>query len=211
MNPQTESEKKILKDRIITQLYNSGIIQQKVDGICFRNHIHKDTRISEDIVQETFFHLSKKTSEEIISMYYDDGRKPDGCLKRLIGLSTVIAVHKGVSSNKSDPNYPKHSLAKYILFGSNFQQLSSLSPTEHTDDDDKHQGLVLRSHDDEEDGSAQLWAFVRERLTAGERDTLQYHLDLKKTQGRYPKAVKEKYIALLQRIEQIIVSNGIHT
>ncbi len=204
MIERTDQEKQKLKDKIITDLYNSNEIQRKCNGICARNFIHKDTFIAEDIVQETFLHLSKKSADFIIELYEDNP-------KRLIGLCVTIACLKGVVQNRG---YPKHSLAPWILFASNFQQLSHLNPTEtHSSDDtnqDKHQ-IVLSDSSTEPDNYAEMWELIRTELTEEEKVTLEYFLNLKKKAGRLKTHLKQQYNFLLQRIEEILQNHKIRT
>jgi hypothetical protein len=210
----TAAKKKILKDKIITELYNSNILTEKIHGILYRNHIHKDTLIYEDVLQETFFYLSKKSAGEIIDMYYYSraGKKNEngGCLKRLIGLGVCIAVLKGIT--KSGKNYPKHSIGQWILFGSNLNQLSYLSPTECSHEDEpSHNNTVLMDPSTETDNFKEMWSLIREQMTPAQEKELEYFLNLKKkTQGRYKNEIKDRRTALLKRIEEIIVQNKIN-
>ena len=193
-----EDEKHIYKNRIITQLYKSGEVQKKIEGICYRNFIKPETRINEDIVQETFFWLSKKTSDEIIEMYEDNP-------KRLLGLAVRIAVWKGVSKKKSSNN-PKHSLAQYLLFTSNYQQMDNINPTDNFEDGDVH-NIHLIDKDSEVDNEKLMWETIRENLTQDENEFLEYVLSHKRKGGHFKKE-KEQYSNLLKRIEEIIIDNN---
>jgi len=73
--------KEIYKNRIISSLFESGVLQNKVQGICFRKKINKDTRFSEDGVQEVFLQLCSRPADEIIEMFED---RPERLIGRLI-------------------------------------------------------------------------------------------------------------------------------
>jgi hypothetical protein len=193
------------KDQIITELFKSGKIHEKVSGICFRNGIKKDTKIEEDIVSETFFHLSKKKETDLQEMYEDN---PD----RIVGLAVRIAIRKGVLTHSQYPSYPKHSLAKFILFTSNLNQTSSLSPSETIEDDYgvlNDSQIILTDTSHEEDPEVELWKLIRGNLTEEENDFLDKLLNQKKGRGRYKMEILEKMIALKERIKQIVTENNI--
>lgn len=105
----------IYRDRILTALFNSGAVHEKVENVCFRSGVKKYSYIHEDLLQEVFYWLSRKPAKEVITMYEDNPA-------RLIGLSVRIAVLKGAA--KEGPNRinnPKHSLIGYILHTSNLR------------------------------------------------------------------------------------------
>jgi hypothetical protein len=193
------------KAHIITELFKSGKIHEKVSGICFRNGIKKDTQIEEDIVSETFFHLSKKKEADLQEMYEDN---PD----RIVGLAVRIAIRKGVLTHSQYPSYPKHSLAKFILFTSNLNQTASLSPSETTEDgygtlNDPH--IVLADTSYEEDPEVELWKLIRSNLTEEENAFLDQVLNQKKGRGRYKMEMLARMNALKNRIKQIVTENNI--
>lgn len=192
------------KNRILTEIYNTGILQQKIQGMAFRNRINKDSYIYQDAIQETFMWLCRKQPQEIIEMYEDDP-------KRIIGLGVKIAVLKCFSANKNDPDYPKHSLCRYILFASTFNTMQHISSTECSGEDDPNDyNKVLVDRGTEEDPDKELWALIRSELTAEQNEWLTYFINLKKTQGRYLKHVKEAYTDLLNAIEAIIITKKIN-
>lgn len=209
-----EQKKNRLKDKIITDFYNTGIMQKKVLYICFKNHIGKDTYIAEDVEQEMWMHLSKKSADEIIDMYTDSGNKPKGHWDRLVGLCTTIAIWKGVSTNPKNKEYPKHSLANFILYGSNLNlgQPTFISPTDSAEDHEGKPGqqpgqeieinILDKSSDENTDET--LWQMIRERLDDDNLESLDYFINLQKKQGRFKDEVKEKYIRLLDAIKTII-------
>ena len=48
-----------VRNNILTELYNSGELQEKVKGMCYRNKIAIDTKINEDVIQEAFLKSKK--------------------------------------------------------------------------------------------------------------------------------------------------------
>lgn len=200
------TEKKITKDTILTELFNSGQIHRKVSGICFRFHIHKDTQIEEDIVQETFLHLSKKSEEYLMEMYLDNPN-------RLEALAVTIAIRKGVMADGRANGYPKHSLAQFILYTSNLNQTTSVSPSEYIEDDYEapNHTTILTADEEEENPEYELWEQIRSHLTTSENEFLNKYLYQKKGRGRYQKEVLNKINQLKERIKQIIIDNNIKT
>lgn len=196
----TSENKQIYKDRIITALYNSGVVHDKVKGICYRNFINTDTYIHEDILQETFYWLSKKPPDELIEMYEDNP-------KRLIGLSVRIAVLKGVASNSRDKDYPKHSLAKYILHASNLQQRENLSPTDDYNEEDGFSQFIF-DPDSLPNNFQEMWDTIKSELSAEERQFLDEYLNTEKRQGRHGKEIREQYKLLFNSIANACEKHG---
>jgi hypothetical protein len=193
------------KDQIITELFNSGKIHEKVNSICFRNGIKRDTKIEEDIVSETFYHLSRKDEAFLQELYQDN---PD----RIVGLAVRIAIRKGVLTHSQYPSYPKHSLAKFILFTSNLNQHHSISTTDTEDDEGAYNEFttILVDESYKEDPEVELWKLIRENLTEDENIFLEFLLNQKKGRGRYKFKTLEKINALKERIKMIIYENNIN-
>lgn len=197
------SEKERMKNKAITELYNSGEIQSKVDGMCFRNGIKKDTFIAEDVVQETFMHLSRKSADEILEMYFDNP-------KRLVGLCVTIAKWKGFAKHPAHQDYPKHSLANFILFASNLNHFGFLSTTDAGNETDEDYELNLVDEESTESSDDKMWEVLKENLDEEDLDSLNYFLTIKKKQGRFKKEVKDKYIRLVNSIKRIVNEQGLN-
>lgn len=195
---RTEAEKKQLKDRIITELYNSGAVQKKCAGFLFRNSIKQDTQIGEDSVQETFYWLSRYPTDKLIEAYEDNPN-------RVLALCVTILRFKCFS--RATSGYPRHSLAWWILNFSNLNSLSYYDSTEEGEESkDNNRHFVLA---DQPDAANELWETVRGELTATENQDLDMFLNLEKKRGQLKKDMKERYNNLLKRIEDIITENGL--
>jgi len=195
LSVKPHADSAIYKDRIISALYLHPAIDNHIKGICYRNFIKPETRIWEDVKGETFYHLCRKSPEDIISMYEDNPA-------RLLGLIIRIAILKGVASNSNNPDYPKHSIAKYILFASNLSKHEYLSPIGEKDVGDFVQTVL---HPDTlPDNFKEMWDTILSELTPEENTFLEEHFNMKRRQGSITKAYKAKYNSLLDRVEDII-------
>lgn len=204
----TKKKKIELKNKILTDLYNSGDVHKQVNIICFKNNIKPDTLIAEDIVQLTFTHLSNYDMDKMIEAYMDNP-------KRILALACRIAINKGVASNPLRPNYYRHSLGKMILFGSNFQQLASISETEHLDQSDSR-NYILADPDtdiDEEyiDEQERLWKTIRAGLDKEELKWLEFFLDNENEKQLRLKSIKREYDILINKIRNILKVNEYDT
>lgn len=196
---KTEQQKQKEKDRILTELFQSKIIHEKISGICYRNRIHHGTYIHEDILQEVFLHLSLKTPDFIIQLYYDDGRCKEGSLRRLIGLFVTIAVLKGVAKIKS--GNPKHSLAQLLLWTSNFLPLSSISPTDDECTTGNNSTKVICDVTIDED-QIDTWELIRSKMTEEQINQLDEVLQADNKQLK--KELKDKYQSVQQLVGTIV-------
>lgn len=197
-----DQQKQTLKNKIITELFNSGEVQKKASGICKRNFIRSDTYIQDDIMQSTMEVLCKKSADEIINCYYDDGKKPKGSLSRLIALSVRIICLRGVANDKP---IPSRSWANFMLFASNLKKFDYLNPTEHGGEE----VLMDVSSMENNNNHKEMWEIIRSELTEEENESLTYFINLVKRPGRYKKEVLEKRNQLLERIHEILTKHKI--
>lgn len=201
------TDKERIKEQALKELHQSEELRTKIDQILFRNHIHRETNILDDVFQETFYHLSRKTPEFISELYLDNPR-------RLLGLAIKIAIWKGVSKRK-DSDYPKHSLARHILFTSNFQSLKYLSPTETYDGEgDNHSYEPLVDNDTVERETTDVMGIIRSQLDPDNLQFMDEYLQkfLVKGNGKKPYMsveVKQKYERLTEEIKRIVKDAGI--
>ena len=154
--------------------------------------------IHEDIIGETFYYLSKKSADEIIEMHESNP-------KRLIGLCTTIAVLKGVAKSSTNPDYPKHSIATTILHTSTLQQLSVVSQTEESDDESKHNDIILADKSSIFSNEQLMWEMIMDNLSNEENELLE--LMLSDTTKKKEYDINEK--KLLSRIRKIIINKGL--
>jgi hypothetical protein len=207
----TVDEQERMKNQVITELFKSKSLHKLIDKTLYKNNVHRDTHILEDVVQHVFMQLSRKPAAFVLSLYYDDGKCPGGMMTRLIGLCCRISFREGVGSSSRDIDYPKHSVTKHILFASNFQKLAYISPTEEGCTETNHFTNVLVDESTEEpDNFTNMWALVQEHLSPGELKDLQKFMYDKKKQGRYTTEVYEKRKRLLNKIEAIIGQHKVY-
>ena len=202
------------KELILTELYNSGQLQQKLEGILERHRIPKEADIQSDIIQTTFEHLTKYNTEKMLEAYYDNP-------KRILGLGVRILIKKNILQDNRTPGGYKHSTAPNILHLSN---LASFRLNEKTDEEDyllttnyylNHTDYTEQEEtynslpaigcfetDDEEERNIEMWEFIRNELTPLEEETLDYALILPPNKMR--KHLKKDYLKLLPRLKQLI-------
>ena len=180
------SSEEAQKHKIISDLFLSKKVHHQVTKICARNKIHSDTKIDEDIIQETFYYLSKTSPEKIISIF-NQGEV------NLLGYASLIAIRKGVLSDSKNPNYHKHSIAKHILFASNLQKCEIVSDDNNEEDD----FTIPVAIDD--NCTEELWLLIRQSLSKTENTFLNQLLYSTKRRGRYKNNIKNKRERLFEK------------
>lgn len=188
----SKKKKEEVKAMAITELFNSGQLQTKIESICHRHHIPTNCDIQSDITQETFYHLQKYDTQKFYEAYKANPA-------RILALATTIAVRKGVLKNKKSPS-PKHSIAQFILHQSVLDSPQHISSTENEEDFN----LILI--DDEpheyEESNVEMWCYVKENILPEEKKILELVL-----QHNPPKLVgkmKKDYLNLLPKLKKII-------
>lgn len=197
----SKEEKHKEKNRIITELYDSNIIQVKVLGMAQRHGISRFTEIHLDCIQEVFMNLSAKPADYIIDMYNDDPN-------RLIGLCVRIASWRCFYNYQKKDKNPKQSLASFIMHGSVFaRNLSIDNDTAHLFDD-----FFLEKEDKNNEGVKfdEFWDTIIEGLTDEEHELLIYFLNLKRKQGRLDNENKNKLERLTNAIKSIIIKKELN-
>lgn len=178
------------KNKILTDLYTSNAIQDKVTNLLIRHKYPLGMDIQSDIVQETFLHMSKIPAETIIEMFEDNPA-------RLIGLATTIMVRKGVLKNKETQS-PKHSIANWIMYG------SSCGEIQREEDEHPIDLLENMTNDDFEDDSP-MWEFIYKNLNEEETKTLDQLLERIKQKKRIGvKRKTTKYYRLKLKLKLLI-------
>lgn len=184
-------DKEEYKNRILTALYLQPILKEKIKGMLYRNSIHYETNMSDDVLNETFYYLSRMKAVEIIEMYED---KPN----RLLGLFVTICKRKCFLTNKSQPDYPKHSLAKFILYTSNFQKNISINHSEN----DFSQQLT----DEEDDSRKEIWETIYSSLNKEQLAFITNHFNINEKERKSlmrKKEYKNKYENLVFQLSAI--------
>lgn len=166
------------KERIISELFKSNLLHHQIIKMCDKNHIKRDSLIHEDVIAETFYHVSKIPDEKIIDL--DQQQK-------LLNYACCIAIRKGFLKDPNNPGYHKHSVARNILYGSNFTESNEINETAELEDEHNL-----------------LFEFIREHLTEEENNFLNHILYDKKKRGRFKSEIKMKKDLLFEKIKMII-------
>lgn len=193
------------KNRILTELFNSGIIQAKIPGACHRNNVRHHTYIHEDVEGEVFLHMSKLKAEDIIEMYEDDGVSPTS---RLVRLATRIMSLQGFAKKKGD-DYPKQSVMTNILFASNLNKTTgsysgSADAVYLMEYDEYTEEVEFMVEEDEKDFLQELWKFVKENLSDEDNAFLEALFTGKKKRGKYKKEITDRLEEIKNKIRQIV-------
>lgn len=194
------TEKENYKNKILTELFKSGKIHKNVELILFKNKIHQDTKIADDLVQETFYHLSKFNTDTLIEMYEDNP-------KRLLGLGVTIAIRKGVLKNPLYPDYPKQSLCKFILFTSSLSKFN-FSISDYNNEDNE---ILIIPNDESSKAENELWKYVHKNLNDEENKLIEMLLVKKNKSGTIKKQVKMDRENLYLKVKNIIRNYKIET
>jgi hypothetical protein len=200
----TESQEK-QKNKILTDLFNSNVIQNKLIGMMRRNYVGLETLIQEDVCNEVFYHLAAKPASYILEIHNRDPKK-------LIGLAVRIAVLKGFSSNPRMPkDYPNHSLVKYILHGSSLsifnERIESTENTNHQEEYSKKTDSKYVFHADTDEYSedeSETLVEARKHLTDNENELLTRFMYEKK--HRFNSPDEESWKLLTTKLRTLIKS-----
>lgn len=197
-----------IRNRIITELFDSGQLQQKLKGMLFRNGISASTFISDDVLQTSFLELSKYDIDKLFLAYCENP-------KRILALIVTITKRSGFGKMNGDVS-PNQSVAKQILFTSNLG--NNYTP-------DSNDGHVSRKYDINEipeyiEDENDLWEIIRSELNSDELEFLDFILknvfNRKYTQA-YSEQLRHKYytyneykvrrLSLQNRITEILQKN----
>lgn len=190
-NPET------YKDRIITAIFNSGILHKKMEGVCFRKHIGKGTDFYQDAIQETFLELCNIPTQMIIDIWEQDPNK-------LIGFALTIGIRATVTQNANYPDYPKHSLMTEIFHASNLMQLPYLSPTGEKDYEGDNRTLALPYEEEDNDLSLEMWEYIKQRLSPEEIKICNDIMYGSSRRGRKSKKFKDSKEKTINKIKSIV-------
>lgn len=191
------------KQKIALEIYHDPQLKLKIDGMCYRNNISKNTFIGEDVLGEIVIQLMKYDTIKLIEAYCDS-------YQRVFALAITIATRSGFGKMSEDI-HPNASVAKSILFSSNLNKTSYLcNTTEKVIDGEKQFELPYKDNKD-------LWAEIRAELTDEENEFLDFILDKvlnKKYKEVYSRELRRGYytyneykirrLELQNRIQEII-------
>lgn len=183
MNQQEMFE---LKNKIITELYTSNKLQEKLVGIMHRHHIPTNAQIEDDIIQFTFQQLLEYNTEKMIEAYQDNPN-------RVLALGVTIMLRKCILKDKRY-NSPKHSLTEYLLFGSSLRG-SNISF------DNEPNSKELYDHEDipenEKLDYKEMWDYFYDLLTNKEKILIKKLLKKEKVPNKQKKLLYIKIKMIL--------------
>lgn len=192
-----------IKAQAITELFTNHKqeLMEKIDGICIRHRIPLNASIQDDILQVVFENICKYNTSKLVEAYQDNPR-------RLFGLAVTLAVRKGVLLDKRTASGFNHTIAQRIMHQS---VLTTLDHIDVTADDTEDFNLPQMYIDDspdlyelehEQQSSACMWQYVRQRLSEDEEVLLNLLLqpDKPKLKGKQKKAATN----LMKQLKTII-------
>lgn len=193
----SKKKKEQLKNKAITDLFNSGIIQGKIDSMNHRYRMPPNAGIQDDVLQAVFEQLSKYNTDKIIEMLNDNP-------KRLVGLATRICY--------STHGYGKDHRTKKFWVGTaqgimNNSTLSTLTYIDvNTETMDELHTPLIGCPDDVEQREIEyinMWKYIRDNLDEYENMILEMILNPEpaKMKGR----LKKDYQQLLLKMKGIIL------
>jgi hypothetical protein len=206
------------KNRIIAELYQSGIMQKKIPGMCSKNYVSYSTRIHEDILQEVFWHMSRLRSRDVIEMYEDKKNGGVTSSSRLVRLATRITSLKGFAKKK-DSNYPKQSFMTSVLFASNLSgraEIGFVVDNENEIEEDEEETKNFNEEVEEQlidknepNLMYDVWELVREKLSKSDLKFLEMLFTTKKGKGKYKQEVTDRLKEIKLKIKEIVKESDI--
>jgi hypothetical protein len=182
----------ITKDKILTELFKSNQLQEKLPGIMARHHIPMKAGIQDDIIQTTFENLCMYDTDKMIEAY---NHNP----KRVLALGVTIMLRKCILKDKRYNNH-KHSLTTFLLYASSFNTANET--INHTDSYDEELFTLPAKQDveDIEDGVdyLEMWEYIKLNLTKPEIKILNKIIQKEKVD----KTIKKE---LLNKIKTILL------
>ena len=183
------------KNQIITELYESGKLQEKIKMICYQHRIPTDADIQSDILQVAMENLIKYDTNKFIEAYTDNPN-------RIIGLAVRIILRNGVYVDKRSAGGFKKSIAQQILHQSTYNTLVTVNTVDDIHDEFSK---ILKSDDTDpeeyETNYQNMWDYVRSNLNEFETMILNMVLEEKKPKG---KKFKAEFEELKEKIKELI-------
>ena len=188
-----QDQKQALKDQALTDLFNSQILQKKIEYVCVKHRIPLSADIQSDILQVVFENLVKYPLDKFVDTYNDNPN-------RIVALATKMILWKGVYVDKRIAKGFNHTIAQQILHASTLNTLEHISSTIE-DDTDSFNIPQIALDDDSDDDDNPMWNYVRMSLNKDENDLLNIILaPTYKLKG----SQKKLYPQLLEKIKDLI-------
>jgi hypothetical protein len=180
----------ITKDKILTELFNSNQLQDKLPGIMARHHIPMKAGIEDDIIQTTFENLCMYDTDKMIEAYNNNP-------KRILALGVTIMLRKCILKDKRYNNI-NHSLTTFMLYTSSFNTANTT--INHTDTFDTELFTLPNKIDDEEEGVDYFEMFEYVKLNLNKTEIKLLNKIIKKE--KVDKTIKKE---LLNKIKSILL------
>jgi hypothetical protein len=180
----------ITKNEILTELFNSGQLQEKLVGVMQRHYLPINADLQNDIIQTTFEHLCLYDTDKMIEAYQDNP-------KRILALGVTIMLRKCILKDKRYGNV-NHSLTTFLLYTSSFNtQNTSITPT---DTFDTELFTLPDIQDEQEDGVdyLQMFEYLKLNLTKTENKTLLKIMQKEKVDKTIKKELLNKIKTILK-------------
>lgn len=155
------------KEEILTSFFNNNNLPKKIDAICFRNFITRNSQIADDILSEVLLALSAYNPEKLVTAFEENP-------KSLEGIAVQIAKRQ-FRVRKESPDNPNNSFGTKLLHTSTFRDYTYVSPTEEYSENDMFSTFVLYDGElmADRDYSPDMWDIIKERLTPTENEFIE--------------------------------------
>lgn len=220
-NISFEESKRYVRDKIISKLFKSNQLQEKIKGMLYRNRINQYSQIGDDVLQATFLELSRYNIDDLFLAYCDN---PD----RILGLAVTITKRVGFGKMNTEVS-PNQSIAKQILFASNLNKLNFISTTEGTiyyeiekEGTKDVKTRILEFIPEELSDNIDVWKIILAEIDDDEKEFLEFILNNvfnKKYLQNYGEELRRKFysyneykvrrISLQNKIREILEKNKI--
>jgi hypothetical protein len=192
----TSKKKKQIINQALTKLYNSNIIQDKIEGYMYRYRIPNQADIQSDCLQQCFVEIMKYDEDKLVEMILDNP-------KRLVGLAVTILNSKQIFGLEKRAKKYWTGIAHNILHQSTYNTAYHINTTDM--ESHENQNINLTATDDFENiemeyERQQMWNYVREQLDPQEQEILDTHLSVSEPTKDEKKQIKK----LLPKLKELI-------
>ncbi|RZK12902.1 MAG: hypothetical protein EOO46_01320 [Flavobacterium sp.] len=198
----TASDKQKYKSEILSELFNSGLVQKKIASMFFFQGLKLESDLLNDFLQQTFEELAKKPADYIIEIWERSEAK-------LLALSVTILKRRGFSPTHKMDYLPKSCWKTYYMHTSNLNQLHYYSSSENSEESSSsyHQQHIIAEEID--NPVKDVFESVRSHLTENQNDLLEHYFLL--LSKRKPNEKEQEkltcYQPLVDKITTILKQN----
>ena len=175
------------KAEILRDFFNSNNLKSKADAYFKGKHrISRETKIAEEALNQVYYHLSNYNAEKLVTMF---DKNPNS-----LEAVSVVIMKRLFRFKKDNPDNPNNSFLTKLFFGSNYFDLSYVSPTdeysESSNSTDNQNFSSITLHNDslfiDKDLSDNKLDLIKERLTPKEIQFLEDIMSGEKFYKRKP-------------------------